>query len=321
MDYNNDIGQTSVLSQQAGAQPNRSKPVLTREMYEQMVFTEPKPEPPQKPDVPVWLMGSLIGVYVILAVIVITVGVMIIQSFDYKDKVTTVEQQLSDLQEEIHLMTDDIDQAEQSISSMADTIDSMTATELVTEEITEEVTEEPATEAPAPVLSSDLNSNEIQIDGVIYTIPFANQSIAPYYSFDMTKYGFENGYVVNPGDSVINTMELSREGMNENFHFRIGLHNYSDQILDIQECNVNVIELDAAACESFEGCPQVVLPGNITWGSAVDQIIAAYGEPTENVAMEDGSSILHYDTETPYIIRELRVSGNRGLISITIKML
>ncbi len=320
MDYNNDTGQTSVLSQ-TGAQPNRSKPVLTREMYEQMVFTEPKPEPSQKTDVPVWLLGSLIGAYVVQIILIITIGILLWLTLDSKNKITAMDQEISNLQEEITYVADDMDQAEQSISSMTDTIDAMTATEIVTEEITEEVTEEPATEAPAPVLSSDLYSNEIQIDGVIYTLPFANQSIVPYYSFDMTKYGFENGYVVNPGDSVINTMELAREEMNENFHFRIGLHNYSDQILDIQECNVNVIELDATGCETYDGCPQVVLPGNVTWGSTSDQIIAAYGEPTGNTIMEDGSSILHYDTETPYVIRELRVNSDRGLISITIKIM
>ena len=202
-------------------------------MYEQMVFTEPKPEPSQKTDVPVWLLGSLIGAYVVQIILIITIGILLWLTLDSKNKITAMDQEISNLQEEITYVADDMDQAEQSISSMTDTIDAMTATEIVTEEITEEVTEEPATEAPAPVLSSDLYSNEIQIDGVIYTLPFANQSIVPYYSFDMTKYGFENGYVVNPGDSVINTMELAREEMNENFHFRIGLHNYSDQILDI----------------------------------------------------------------------------------------
>ena len=339
MDKNINTEQTTILTrEQEGVQPSQnnrsnpvnhpSMPVLTNQMYEQMVFTNLEPvSPAEKKKGMDWRTGCLIGLSAVTIILAVSEAAIAISTSKINTRVKSLEE---DRRYNLELVTG----LEKEIKDVEEIARAATATEASTEPPTEEVTEiqteevtetpteapmEPATEEP-PVLSSDLYSNEIQIDGILYTIPFANQSIAPYYSFTMADYGYENGYVVNPRDSVSTTIELKHEGMNENFHVYAGFGNYSEQILDIQECNINKIELNAATCDSFDGCPSVVLPAGITWGSHVEQIIEAYGEPTDSYVSEEGDTTLHYNTETPYVTREFRIHHEKGLDVISIKL-
>ena len=176
-------------------------------------------------------------------------------------------------------------------------------TEEDTTEATEEATEEAtATEAAttAPVdtgdLSSDLASQQISIDGTIYTLPFDYSLISSDYTFDLADYGKEDGYVLNPGDKVLCTVYLENDNFDDSFEFCTGFKNYGDGVLDIKETSIWALDTDIRWCDT-DNYPTIILPGGITWGSTIDDVKAAYGEPEDDPYRSDSLAYWEYEYE------------------------
>ncbi len=46
------------------------------------------------------------------------------------------------------------------------------------------------------------------MDGEVYQLPFAYSGIKDTWTFNLSDYGYDKGYVLNPGDKVVGTIQL-----------------------------------------------------------------------------------------------------------------
>ena len=263
------------------------------------------------------LIGLIASSVMVLASILIGVGI-------YKSikAVSEATQQVdtSDLEESVDELLEELETTE--------TITTEATTEATTEETTEATTEEassgdtePATTAPVDTgdLSTDLASMQIMIDGTVYTLPFDYSLISNDYTFDLADYGKEDGYVLNPGDKVLCTVNLENPNIDSEFDFSVGFKNYGDEVKDIKETSVWAMDLDKRWCDT-DNYPSVVLPGGITWGSTVDDIKALYGEPADEPYRSDDLGYWEYTYELnddDYQVR-LTIYDEYGLTEINI---
>ena len=198
-----------------------------------------------------------------------------------------------------------------------------TTTEEKTEEETTEDTQEETTEASttAPVdtgdLSTDLASKQISIDGTIYTLPFDYALISNDYTFDLADYGKEDGYVLNPGDKVLCTVYLENSNFDSSFDFSVGFKNYGSDVKDIKETSIWALDTDIRWCDSTN-YPSIILPGGITWGSTVDDVKAAYGEPTSDPYRAEELAYWEYSYEIDDYEVRLTIYDEYGLTGIYI---
>ena len=160
---------------------------------------------------------------------------------------------------------------------------------------------------------------QIMIDGTVYTLPFDYSLISNDYTFDLADYGKEDGYVLNPGDKVLCTVNLENPNIDSEFDFSVGFKNYGDEVKDIKETSVWAMDLDKRWCDT-DNYPSVVLPGGITWGSTVDDIKALYGEPADEPYRSDDLGYWEYTYELnddDYQVR-LTIYDEYGLTEINI---
>lgn len=141
--------------------------------------------------------------------------------------------------------------------------------------------------ASAPTTgTADWSTFQFTIDGKTYQIPFAYSDLSSDWSFNLADYGYENGYVTNSGDKQSCTIAVSNP--NYDMDFSIGTINMTDSTQDITQNNIWAVSLDTSYADTY---PTVTLPGGITWGSSLDEILAAYGKPEDDP---------YYSTEFQY---------------------
>lgn len=193
--------------------------------------------------------------------------------------------------------------------------------EVTEEETTEEVTEEKTeakTEAVATPdgLSSDLYSKQYSVDGTVYTLPFDYAKIKNDYTFDIADYGHEEGYVLNPNDKVLCTVYLKNSNFDDSFQFCVGFKNTGSEAKDIYETSIWAVDTDIKWCKS-DNYPSVVLPGGITWGSTLEDVKKAYGEPSSDPYYSEDLKYWEYTYESSdgYNVR-LTIYDEEGLTGI-----
>lgn len=197
----------------------------------------------------------------------------------------------------------------------------------------EEVQETPAaTSTPTPTPSSaststtntgsqaaasaDWTTFAFNLDGTDYVLPFAYQDIASLWSFDMADYGYPDGYVTNPGDQQSATITLTNSQYD--MDFQIGLVNMSNTTEDITQNNVWAVNMSIEWADSW---PSLTLPGGITWGSSLDEITAAYGQPTEDPYYSESLQYysLTYRTDDYNRYMRLTVYDDGGLMAVSLE--
>ncbi len=166
----------------------------------------------------------------------------------------------------------------------------------------------------------DLYSKELIFDGHTYTIPFDYSKIMEKYSFELSDYGYEEGYKLSSGDMITGTIALENKDMDKNVSIWVGFINDTDSAADLKDTSVNSFRMDVRWAES-DDYPELILPGNITWGSTAEDIIDAYGEPDEApvYSEEYGYTIYKYtNPERDYHV-ELIVYDELGLTEISLR--
>ena len=148
-----------------------------------------------------------------------------------------------------------------------------------TEKATETSSKDNSSKESSVDLSDDLFSGEFSFNGKKMTIPFDYSEISSEYTFDLADYGKEEGYSLKPGEYVLSTVSLENPNIDSGFSFYVGFKNLGTEDTDIKKTSVYSINMDSKWCDS-DNYPKVVLPKGITWGSTLDDIKAAYGEPT-----------------------------------------
>lgn len=161
---------------------------------------------------------------------------------------------------------------------------------------TAEPTAEPTASAAAsqaPATSGEISDQwmdqQFAFDGQNYAIFFSyDQLEAAGWTFDLADYGHADGYILNKGDKVTSTIELTNPNYNEKLRVNVGFVNHGDEAQDILQCDVW-----AFACEITYGfklldnVPEMTIAGGITWGSTKEQVEAAFGQPEDVYTSED----------------------------------
>ena len=217
-------------------------------------------------------------------------------------------------------------------TTRATTEEARITTEEITEAPTEAPTEEPTeapTEAdnPAPApggtvdgLSDDIYSEQIAINGTVYHLPFDYDLISDQYTFDMADYGHDDNYLLNPGDKVTSTIYLQNPNMDDRVDFCVGFMNTGSEAAPIKETDVWAVDFDIAWAKSTD-YPSVVLPKGITWGSTLEEVKAAYGEPTDEPYYADSLGYWEYEYEDEDLDFNLRLTiyDDKGVTGISLK--
>jgi hypothetical protein len=164
--------------------------------------------------------------------------------------------------------------------------------------------------------STDWTTFAFNLDGTDYVLPFAYQDIASIWSFDMADYGYPDGYTTNPGDQQAATITVTNSQYD--MDFQIGLVNMSDTTEDITQNNIWAVNMSIEWADSW---PSLTLPGGITWGSSLDEITAAYGQPTEDPYYSESLQYysLTYRTDDYNRYMRLTVYDNGGLMAVSLE--
>ncbi|MDR2197329.1 MAG: hypothetical protein LBO07_05125 [Coriobacteriales bacterium] len=145
--------------------------------------------------------------------------------------------------------------------------------------------ETPAPPSSSGELSDDLYSYALQLDGVVYTLP------TPYAEFKA------NGWLLED-DILSQTLEPSQYSLgiiakNGGHLVMLSFVNNSTDVVRLEDADVGRVSLDELNAEAGT---ELLLPGGITFGASHEDIIAAYGEPSD---VQEGSLIrsLTYSTD------------------------
>lgn len=163
--------------------------------------------------------------------------------------------------------------------------------------------------------TADWSGMEFALDGTSYKIPFAYSDISSEWSFNLADYGYSDGYVTNPGDQQSSVIALTNSRYD--MDFSIGTINLSDTTQDITENSIWAVRLGIEYASSY---PTLTLPGNITWGSSLQDIVNAYGKPSEDPYYSDSLGYYELDYETDnYQTMTLTVYDDGGLKAISME--
>lgn len=139
---------------------------------------------------------------------------------------------------------------------------------------------------PSGALSADIYSQQVEINGVVYTMPLAS-----------VQQLIDNGWATEKDlDFSIpsNTTTSGYTFKNEEGHqFVIQFANLTDSTQDVMNCIVYSISLSRYAAEKGIS---LILPGGVQIGSTYDEVIAACGTPDEEKEY-DSNTTLKYGTQ------------------------
>lgn len=203
------------------------------------------------------------------------------------------------------------------------------ATEPTTEPTTEAT--EPDTTAPsdAPdeefVLSGDWLDLQFILDGVGYQLndPYKKLEANGWY-VNMADYGYENGYVLNPGDKTYGMIDLKNEAYEKDgydkIQVQIGFRNNSDSVKDISECDFWDIRVQIDyAFKLVEPHPEMTIGNGLKFGDTAQQVLDACG-PCEDVFVSEeyGYQVYTYRVDFNYYLK-LTVYDEFGITGIQLQ--
>ena len=118
-------------------------------------------------------------------------------------------------------------------------------------------------------LSDDLYSFQFSLNGTVYTLPCA------YSQFTTDGWSFEDidGQTLEPGQYT-----LSNALINGDSRIMANLVNTGTDVVAMDKCNVGKVSIDNYQAEKGV---KLILPKNIAIGSTYDDVIAAYGKPSD----------------------------------------
>ncbi|WP_445451208.1 hypothetical protein [Enterococcus faecalis] len=140
----------------------------------------------------------------------------------------------------------------------------------------------------AKKISKNWYDNQIQIDNQVLTMPIKLK--------DLNNLGFElkysEPYVLNPNDSVMGTHLTNKKGNTISGTYS----NLTDKAIDIKESSLTSINITDTTNKDLN----IFFPGEVTWGSSIEEIKKIYGEPKDEYVGDSGFSILTYQEDTDH---------------------
>ena len=128
-------------------------------------------------------------------------------------------------------------------------------------------------------LSDDWTDMEFVFDGEFYQIPASYSDLEDNgWSFDLADYGYDDGYVLNPGDKTYASIRLENSKY-EDVNLYVGFVNTSNKAKDITECDIWSFELETClGFEQAEDYPDMEIAQGVGIGSTVEDVEEAFGE-------------------------------------------
>lgn len=156
------------------------------------------------------------------------------------------------------------------------------------------------------------NDYKFTIDGEELTIPF-----------DFSKLKDMGWYISLEEDTEIDKVDANSEIVslslsNDKYTgvtMLASIANYSDKKCDIEDSKVNFIEIDTTFAE--DDLPNITLAGGIKWGATIDDIVAVFGKPDDDLSEYDSKyfdNLCYTDSDSNKM--ELSVSKTDGLSGI-----
>lgn len=165
-------------------------------------------------------------------------------------------------------------------------------------------------------LSGEWTDMQFILDGKNYQLPFAYAELeAEGWTFDLADYGYADGYVLNPGDKVYATINLTNPAYDKYLRLYVGFKNFTDKAKDIKECDVWSLELDTChGFDQFETYPDMTIGNGLTIGSSRSEVEALCG-PCEDIYenTERGYAVYSYDIDSFYL--DITVYDTIGITS------
>lgn len=210
----------------------------------------------------------------------------------------------------------------------AETTEAPTTTEntATTEESTAAVTEETTTEGNVTdnvTISENWADLEFVLAGKKLAMPFGYSELeALGWSFNMADYGYENGYVMNPGDKVYGTIELNNSKYDDKVKVTVGFINNGSEAVDITKCDIWSINISIAEGSKLSGnYPAMEIAKGIAFGaeSNYEAIANAFGEAKKTYRADSlGYTVYDYDNDFKQYMK-LTVYDEYGLCEIDLK--
>lgn len=195
----------------------------------------------------------------------------------------------------------------------------------------ETVNDEPSDEEPSEETPSEEDTNDdkadwkkldIKIDGVTYSYPYSYKDLKKAgWDFDLKEYGYDNGYILNANEYTFSTVDLHNDKYGKEYdsaNVNIGFQNFTDKPQDILDCDIWAIGATAVyGSKPVEKAPKIELAGGITFGSSMEDIIKAYGEPDSTYEGTYYTELEYQNEYTQYM--KLYVYKEGGLLEIDLK--
>ena len=155
-----------------------------------------------------------------------------------------------------------------------------------------------------------------RFDGNEYTLPFAYSKIAASgWTFDMADYGYENGYVLNPGQSESMSIQLQNPAY-DYVWVTVDFINESDTVKDITECSIYSFSYNYYGEDDER--PDMSVSGGISLGMSKDDALAIMGDPEDTYESDDYSSYYYSDDDySKYLNFDVSDSNVVDYISLT----
>lgn len=205
------------------------------------------------------------------------------------------------------------------------------ATETDTQETDSEQKKEDEGESTKPVASADWTSLLIKIDGVEYSFPYSYNLLKTNgWDFNIQDY-LEEGqteFLLEEGEYTYSTTKLKNPSYGDKLgtaEIYIGFKNYDTETKNIIDCDLWALEVVAVyGSQLIENHPEIELPGGIRFGATYDEIIAAYGEPTEINDESEYYIQLDYDHDynqhmTLYVYKGEHDGEATGLLDVELR--
>ena len=173
-------------------------------------------------------------------------------------------------------------------------------------------------------ISDNWSDMDVSINGVVYHFPYDYDLLKSNgWYVDMKEYGYEDGYILNKGDSVTGTIDMYNDKYGKeynSFSLWVGFKNFGQKAADILECDIWSFEADIMhGFKKMEKYPDVVIAKGITWGATEAEIIAAFGEwDDEYVSEENGYKTVDYVIDYSKYMK-LTIYDEHGLTAISFK--
>ena len=161
-------------------------------------------------------------------------------------------------------------------------------TDATTAEATSEASTSTETALSAADISDKLEDLEYIIDNEIYAIPFSVDEMPDDYKYVPASNG-EAITEVDAGSTV--KMKFKCDRFDNDFVMECSLNNPEEEAIPYDECDIVSVSYGISGSSKY---PELILPKGIKWGSSKDDIVAAYGDPSNVFGEDYGMPTLEY---------------------------